>query len=293
MLELQGSVTTPRGTTLTRIRVTSHHVAARTVDVWVPPGATGPLPVIYMHDGQNLFNPGDFNHGTVWGVDLVLEALMRAGETSGALVVAIWNTALRRREYAPTIPFEAMHDTPTWEHMLAWSGGPPLADAYLDFLTAELKPFIDTTFASQPGRETTFILGSSMGGLVSLYALTRHPELFGAAGCLSTHWTIGGNEVVDALAAALPPPGSHRLYFDHGSEGLDADYEPFQRRMDEHMRRAGYREGYDWQSLTFAGADHNEAAWHARLHLPLRFLLRKVQDQPSVPDGLLPLPVQG
>jgi hypothetical protein len=59
------------------------------------------------------------------------------------------------------------------------------------------------------------------------------------------------------------------------------------------MRRAGYREGYDWQSLTFAGADHNEAAWHARLHLPLRFLLRKVQDQPSVPDGLLPLPVQG
>jgi predicted alpha/beta superfamily hydrolase len=244
-----------------------------------------------MHDGQNLFNPGDFNHGTVWGVDLVLEALMSAGESAGALVVAIWNTALRLREYMPSAPFEFMRDTPIWEHMLAQSDGPPLADAYLDFLTAELKPFIDTTFATQPGRETTFIMGSSMGGLVSLYALTRHPELFGAAGCLSTHWTIGGNGVVDALAAALPPPGHHRLYFDHGTEGLDADYEPLQRRMDEYMRRAGYREGYDWQSLTFAGADHNEAAWHARLHLPLRFLLRKVQDRPFAPDSLLPLPV--
>lgn len=278
MLEIQGSVTTPRATTLTRIRAVSQFVAPRNVDVWVPPGATGPLPVIYMHDGQNLFHPADSTNGTVWGVDAVLEALITAGETTGALVVAIWNSASRCREYSPTAVFEAMCNTADWEQLLAFSGGPPLADAYLNFLTTELKPFIDATFATQPGRETTFIMGSSMGGLISLYALTQYPELFGAAGCLSTHWVIGGNGLVDGLAATLPAPGHHRLYFDYGTEGLDAEYEPFQQRMDDHMRSAAYREGYDWQTLKFAGADHHETAWHARLHLPLRFLLGRAQD---------------
>ena len=278
MLEIQGLVTTIHGTTITRIRAVSQYVALRTVDVWVPPGATGPLPVIYMHDGQNLFHPADSHSGRVWGIDLVLEKLISTGETAGAVVVAIWNTAMRLREYSPTAPFEAMRDTPVWEQLLDLSGGPPLADDYLDFLTIELKPFIDATFATQPGRETTFIMGSSMGGLISLYALTQYPELFGAAGCLSTHWVIGDDGLVDSLAAMLPAPGHHRLYFDYGTEGLDAEYEPFQRRMDDYMRRAGYREGYDWQTLKFAGADHHETSWHERLHMPLRFLLGTAQD---------------
>jgi predicted alpha/beta superfamily hydrolase len=272
-MEIVGSITTPRGATLTRIRAESRHVAPRTVDVWTPPGSAGPLPVIYMHDGQNLFDPGEAYGGEVWGVDVALERLSATGVTAGAIVVGVWNTPQRLREYGPAGPLGALRGTPAWEQFIAQADGQPHSEAYLAFLAEELKPFVDASFATRPGREATFVMGSSMGGLISLYALVRRPELYGGAGCLSTHWVIGGDALVDGLAALLPAPGRHRLYFDYGTEGLDAGYEPFQRRMDEHLRAAGFREGRDWMSLKFDGADHNEASWRVRLHVPLRFLL--------------------
>jgi enterochelin esterase-like enzyme len=113
-----------------------------------------------------------------------------------------------------------------------------------------------------------------MGGLISLYAIEQYPDVFGGAGCVSTHWPAGGPDLVDALGAALPPAGRHRLYFDFGTAGLDAEYEPLQQRMDNHLRAAGYTEGVDWRTIKFPGADHNEPAWRSRVHVPLRFLLR-------------------
>ena len=80
---------------------------------------------------------------------------------------------------------------------------------------------------------------------------------------------------VDVLAQALPPPGAHRLYFDFGTEGLDALYEPYQQRMDSHLLAAGYTPEVDWITRKFEGADHNEAAWRKRVHIPLDFLLPK------------------
>lgn len=110
-----------------------------------------------------------------------------------------------------------------------------------------------------------------MGGLISLYALEQYPHLFGGAGCLSTHWPTGEEMLVDYLGAHLPQAGAHRLYFDFGTATLDWNYEPFQRRMDEHLRAAGYREDVDWMTRKFEGAEHNEAAWRARVHIPLEF----------------------
>ena len=118
-------------------------------------------------------------------------------------------------------------------------------------------------------------MGSSMGGLISLYALEQYPQVFGGAGCLSTHWPAGGNLLVDWLGQRLPQAGDHRLYFDYGSQGLDADYAPYQQRMDAHLRLAGYREQIDWISLSFPGTDHNETAWRSRVALPVRFLLEE------------------
>jgi enterochelin esterase-like enzyme len=112
-----------------------------------------------------------------------------------------------------------------------------------------------------------------MGGLISLYALEQYPHVFGRAGCLSTHWPAGGAPLVDDLAAHLPAPGRHKLYFDYGTATLDALYEPFQQRMDEHLAAAGYTRDHDWMTLKFDGAKHNEAAWRARVDLPVRFLL--------------------
>jgi enterochelin esterase-like enzyme len=117
------------------------------------------------------------------------------------------------------------------------------------------------------------IMASSMGGLISLYALVEYPEIFSGAGCLSTHWPIGENPLVECLGRALPPACRHRLYFDFGTTRLDTTYAPVQQRMDTFVRAAGYVHGWDWLTHTFEGAEHTEAAWRDRVHLPLRWLL--------------------
>ncbi|HMQ31801.1 MAG TPA: alpha/beta hydrolase-fold protein [Chloroflexaceae bacterium] len=250
---------------------------ARHVDVWLPPGYSADearrFPVIYMHDGQNLFDPAAAYGGEVWGVGEALARLMAEEGLTGALIVGVWNSPGRWPEYMPARPLRAPEGAALRARFVAQAGAEPVSDAYVRFLADELKPLVDSTYRTRPEQDSTFVMGSSMGGLISLYALTERPELFGGAACLSTHWPIGGDALVDGLAAALPPPGRHRLYFDYGTVGLDADYEPFQLRMDRHLRAVGYREGRDFHSQGFPGADHNEAAWRERVHLPLRFLL--------------------
>lgn len=255
----------------------SQHITPRHVDVWLPPGYEDALarryPVIYMHDGQNLFLPELAFTGIDWGVDEAIVALMQEGDFAGAIVVGVWNTADRQREYMPQKAL-ATAAAATRARFEREHGGPPLSDAYLRFLVTELKPFIDAAYRTETGPAHTLIIGSSMGGLISLYALSEYPHLFGAAGCLSTHWPIGGHTLAAEMVGMLSPPGSHRLYFDYGTAGLDAEYAPFQSRVDDLLAAAGWTPGQDWLSLTFEGAEHNEAAWRARLHQPLRFLLR-------------------
>lgn len=266
----------PGGPVALRAVATPRGLPRRNVDIWLPPGAADSgrrYPVIYMHDGQNLFDPQLAYLGVDWGIDEALEALMRERGLPGAIVVGVWNGPERWREYAPQGPFDQIRATPGWQTMLERAGGPPVSDAYLAFLVEDLKPWVDANLPTLPGQPDTFVMGSSMGGLISLYALSRHPEVFGGAACVSTHWPAGGPLLVDAMAAALPPPGQHRLYFDYGTATLDAGYEPLQRQMDAHLRRAGYREGADWLTRTFPGAEHSERAWRARAAIPLAFLL--------------------
>lgn len=207
------------------------------------------------------------------------------------IVVGIDNTAARWREYAPAAALAALSP----ELSVAASAHDPddnQSEQYLRFLIEELKPFVDAHYRTRPGREATYLMGSSMGGLIWLYALTRYAEIYGGAGCLSTHWPLTtnrelldrgpgpqleaiGGAYLDWLARHLPHAGTHRIYFDHGTVGLDALYAPFQARMDGLMAAAGYQRGGDWESLTFEGAAHDEAAWRARLDTPLRFLLRR------------------
>jgi predicted alpha/beta superfamily hydrolase len=251
----------------------SSYIAARRVDVWLPPGYEQEerrYPVLYMHDGQNIFVPELSNTAIDWGVDEGVVRLMGEGVAGGAIVVGMWCTPLRVREYMPQ---KALANQALLDQFVTAIGGPPLADDYLRFILDEVKPFVDARYRTLPDRDHTAIMGSSMGGLISLYALCEYPAVFGAAGCVSTHWTIGGAPLVDYFGAALPPAGAHRIYFDYGTEGIDAPYEPLQLLMDAHMERAGYRRGVDWTTLKFAGAGHSERDWRARVDMPLRFLL--------------------
>lgn len=257
--------------------VPSRHVAARNVDVWLPPSyGRDPqrrYPVLYMHDGQNLFDPALAYTGTDWDIDGALGRLIERGEAREAIVVGVWNTPQRFAEYMPRAPVRT-------ETVGSGIDGRPIgrsedirSDAYLRFLVEELKPFIDTRYRTLPGRDDTFVMGSSMGGLISLYAVARHPDVFGGVGAVSTHWPACDGCSVDWFAKHLPRPRTHRLYFDCGTAALDALYPPHQARMDAALRRAGWREGRDWITRRFEGAEHNEAAWKARVEIPLRFLL--------------------
>ena len=276
----------------------SQHVAPRRVVVWLPPGYdvpdAPPHAVLYMHDGQNLFDPASATARQPWAVAQHAAALMRSGRMRPTIVVAVWSTERRFAEYAPTAALKLLSPA---LHALAVEGGglkgeafESLADRYLRFLVDELKPHIDRHYRTRPGAEDTAVAGSSMGGLISLYALACHPGVFGAAGCLSTHWPLtvspallrppGGPLLVPMAAAyrawladALPLAGQHRLYFEHGDRNLDALYAPFQQAMDQLALAQRFRLGIDLLSQRFGGADHNERAWRARLAPVLQFLL--------------------
>ena len=268
----------------------SGHAAPRNVTVWLPPGydaGEGRYPVLYMHDGQNLFDAAKANFGE-WGVDEHLGRLIANGQVRAPILVGVWNTPLRLREYVPADLIAALPDDMRTA-VQALYGGEALSDGYLAFLADELKPFIDRTYRTLPGVDDTTIAGSSMGGLMSLCAVMKRPEVFGACACLSTHWPLkvegleAGPELDawrDGLVAAwtgvvskgLPEPAAHRFYFDHGDETLDQFYAVFQTQVDQTFRRRGYGAG-DFRSLVFPGAQHKEASWNQRLDVPLTFLL--------------------
>lgn len=256
----------------------SRFVQSRTIEVWLPPGygsnPTQGYSVIYAQDGQNLFNPNSAFAGVDWGLH---EALLRLRETDkirDTLVVGIWNTPLRYREYDPQRVFDE-YLTPKEKMAYDREYGRPLADDYLKFLVKELKPFIDNNFQTRPKRTDSFLLGSSMGGMISAYALCEYPQIFGGAGCLSTHWPAVGGKMVDYLASHLPAPRTHKFYFDFGTETIDAQYEPFQRQVDEVFQQKGYQFGLDWMSRKFPGDDHSERSWRNRIDIPLQFLLNR------------------
>jgi len=268
----------PTGTLVRHAAFDSRLVPARTVDVWLPPGyaegGDARYPVIYMHDGQNVFDAASSSFGEAWEIDEVLGRLVAEGTVRPAIVVAIWNTGMGR--YAEYMPPDGL---PAGPIDFAVPSKPVLTreqlitNRYLRFIVSELKPFIDQTYRTLPGTADTFVMGSSMGGLISAYAIAEYPGVFGGAACVSTHWPAGNGALIDYLSGHLPDPASHRLYFDYGTATLDALYEPYQQRMDGVMRRAGYVEGQNWVTLRFDGAEHNEKAWRQRAALPLHFLL--------------------
>jgi len=261
----------------------SKFVAARTVDIWLPAGypGAGRYDVLYLHDGQMLFDSTTTWNHQEWRVDETLGRLIQTNAVRPTIVVGIWNNGpLRLPEYFPQkalayLPAEARQRLLTNE-----LHNQPLADNYLRFLTRELKPYIDRTFATRPEAAHTFVAGSSMGGLVSMYAFCEYPQVFGGAACLSTHWPGGFGPDQPVVAAAfqqylrrhLPAPAGRRLYFDHGTTTLDSLYAPYQVAVDAVLRQRGYTPA-TWQTRTFPGASHSERAWARRLAMPLQFVL--------------------
>jgi predicted alpha/beta superfamily hydrolase len=189
-----------------------------------------------------------------------------------AIVVAAWNTPKRFEEYMPQKVIPA-GDSMTSVPGRKMSTKGVISDDYLKFLVTELKPFIDKTYRTKTGPSDTFTMGSSMGGLISCYAVAEYPQVFGGAGCVSTHWPVADGALIDFMKSHMPDPKTHRFYMDHGTATLDAMYRPYQLRADSVMRSAGFKDGVSLLTKVFDGAEHNETAWRVRMAGALEFLI--------------------
>lgn len=264
----------------------------RTIDVWLPEGYSPKkkYSVLYMHDGQMLYDSALTWNKQAWDVDDVVASLIRLKKIKDVIVVGIWNGgATRHIDYFPQKPFESLspadRDTVSAQLQQAGrssTGFQPVSDRYLQFMVTELKPFIDKMFSTLSDRAHTFIAGSSMGGLISLYAICEYPDVFGGAACMSTHWpgtfTVENNPMPTAfqqyLKAHLPDPATHAIYFDYGDQTLDALYPPLQQQVDVIMQQKHFSKS-SWLTKYFPGEDHSERAWRKRLDVPLLFLLKR------------------
>lgn len=269
----------------------SKFVNARNVDVWLPENYNNQkkYAVLYMHDGQMLFDTSNAWNKQEWGIDEAMSDLFHQQKIKDCIVVGIWNDSKNRHiDYFPQKPFEALTKSEQDTMYLANRqngnsvfNGEVQSDNYLKFLVTELKPFIDKKFATNKTPAATFIAGSSMGGLISIYALCEYPNIFGGAACLSTHWPgifKADNPFPKAmqvyLKTHLPLAKKHKIYFDYGTLTLDAMYEPYQLEVDKIMAYKRYS-SKNWITKKFEGENHSEIAWSKRVRIPLEFLLRK------------------
>lgn len=281
--QAQGGVNVSSGTVDLYPNFESKYIPARNVTVWLPDGYTRgeKCDVLYMHDGKMLFDAGTTWNGQEWMVDEVLGELIARGAVRRCIVVAIDNTDNRLNEYMPRKVVDFLPEG----NRVTVDASAFLSDEYLKFVVKELKPFVDSTYRPLTSREHTMMMGSSMGGLISLYAMCEYPKVFGSVACLSTHLSMLLPGIVDPegemavawrdyLAARLPRDKKHFVYMDRGSVQLDGSYAPYQDCVDELFAQKGWS-GDRYVSRVFQGHEHNEACWASRLNIPLTFLLKK------------------
>ena len=240
----------------------------RAVLVYLPPGydedPAARYPVLYMHDGQNLFDAATSFIGVEWNVDETVSRMVEQGAIQPLIVVGIENTSARAFEYTPA------------PHGSRGGGG---ADQYADFIVNDLKPFIDANYRTLPGREHTGIMGSSLGGLVSIYTAWLHPDVFSRVGAMSTSYGWADGHILGFVESRGTPPGL-RIWLDMGTaeDRTDADGDGVpdilmsHRRMRDILMEKEVTIPRRLRYVEAEGAVHNERAWAARLPRALTFL---------------------
>ncbi len=264
----------PRASTLSgTIRVHEHFRSPqldneRTIVVYLPPGydrqPARRYPVLYMHDGNNIFDVRSSANGVEWGVDEACQRLIAQGRLQELIVVGIYNTPQRIAEYTPFVDRK-------------YGGG--RGDAYLDFLCDTVKPFVDRTYRTLPDREHTAIAGSSLGGLISIYALFERPQVFGRGAAVSPALWWADRAVLRYLRR-VPPPPDLRLWIDIGTAegrppGPQERHPPAVRdcrALVQVLRERGFVPERDFHFEQIEGGRHHERDWAARIERVLLYL---------------------
>jgi predicted alpha/beta superfamily hydrolase len=237
--------------------LTDKGIKPRDIIVWLPPSynikKNKRYPVLYMQDGQSLFDPKTSAFGIDWQLDETADSLIKAKAIKEIIIVGIYNTSDRNTEYLDT----------------------QLGHKYMNFVANKLKPFIDKNFRTLPDRENTAVGGSSAGALISFMLLWEHSDVFSQAACLSPAFHI---DDIDYIPKVLNYQGSKkkvRFYIDVGTDGLDARLKPGTEEMIKALKGKGYITNKDLEFYIAKGAGHNEAAWAKRNWRYLEFMFGK------------------
>ncbi len=224
----------------------------RDVFVWLPPSyliVPGKrYPVLYMHDGQNLMDPTTSFSGTDWQVDETVSGLIKAGKMHEIIIVGINNTEDRLEEYSDS----------------------KKGNNYIKFIIEELKPFIDSTYSTIPDARNTAVMGSSMGGLISLLIVWRNPSVFSMGGCMSSSFYYNNDRIFKTIRDSSKPGPGIKIYIDHGEDGLTRG-----QRMFTLLSEKGFLIGTNIDYFYVPQAEHTESAWAERMERPLVFFFGK------------------
>jgi predicted alpha/beta superfamily hydrolase len=246
----------------------------RDVLVYLPPGydpsGATRYPVIYMQDGQNLFESRSDLAPTElkcsWAVDRIATGLIQTGQMRPAIIVGIFNTEDRNSEYSPC--FDNSQNC----------GGE--VATYTRFLVEGLKPFIDRRYQTDPSQQSTAIAGSSLGALASLHAGLSHPEVFGKVVAMSPAAWWGGRKIVEQVSVLGSPPA---IWLDVGTlEGgedtaLSGRTVDHTRALHQKLESSGWNTAERLHYLEDRDARHEEQFWQARLYACLSWLFPAAQ----------------
>ena len=249
--------------------------AGRLVDYWNPGKPTEHL--LIAHDGQNVFDRITSTRRSTWRmVHSAIRVSQELGITPPAIIGVFHSRSAgnpwgRILDLAPQDPFQngvepaEKNDEISLEDLQG--------NKYLEQITEVIAPNIAAELGMDLNATNKAVIGSSMGGLASIYAIGKRPDFFTACLALSPHWSAGHLPLVDALVEALPRPGHHKMWMSHGTRGLDRHYAPFQKRADTKMREAGWHDGEDFVSRVYKNSGHTERSWAKYLDQPMKFWL--------------------
>ncbi|MEO8230771.1 MAG: alpha/beta hydrolase-fold protein [Ignavibacteriota bacterium] len=232
----------------------SRNVLSRDIIVWLPPSYDSKpdkyYPVLYMQDGQNIFDPSTSSFGIDWQMDEVADSLIKAKAMDEIIIVGIYNTKDRGKEYNNT----------------------NFGLSYIKFLIEELKPFIDETYRTLPDRKNTAVGGSSSGGLISFIIAWNNPDVLSKAACISPAFKIADIDFVTPVKNYSGAKKDIKIYIDNGGVGLEEQLQPGIDEIFEALKQKGFVENKDLLFVKDTTAEHNESAWSKRVYRFLEFL---------------------
>ena len=238
-------------------------------DIWVilPESYTNDetkrYPVLYVQDGQNVFDARLSYSNREWHLDETADSLAKAGVISDIIIVAVSSSSQRLYEYADTT----------------------LGELYARFIVEELKPFIDTTYRTMNDREHNAVMGSSMGALMSFLIVWWYPDVFGHAACLSPAFLWSDDKILHTVVSNPSPKPRPRIYLDVGDRDIERELQPATKRMSTLLTSKGWMIGTDLFCAIIKDAGHNEDAWAARMAQVLLFLFASSDQNVQFMEG--------